>query len=81
MDAYEKEILIQLAGEERTEIAVGLKGEWEEDDNGDYFIVAEWDWDKHGFTPEEVDEIESEIVDAIPKWEQEIMHETEGDWD
>lgn len=94
-DHHEKELSVELQDGTRIWVVVNLKGQWENDGIGayeyaghkehhagsDYYSVLEWEWDKHGLSLDEVDEIDAEIESAIPAWEAEIVHEAEGDLD
>jgi hypothetical protein len=72
---------------EPVEIEVTTEGIWENDGIGayeywgqkcydrgtDYFTIETWDWDKTGFTPEEIATVESAIEAKAKDWSEEVQ--------
>ena len=78
------------------EVMVEVDGIWENDGIGayeywghrgfdkghDYFVIESAEWDKTGFTPEEIKEIEAAIDAKTEDWATEIMENpSEPDYD
>lgn len=71
---------------EPVEVEVEVDGSWQNDGIGpyefwgqkcydrgrNYFEIETWDWDKTGFTPEEIAEIETAIEAKIEDWSNEV---------
>lgn len=43
------------------------------DHGHEYFVIETTKWNKEGFTKEEINYIEKEIENNIPKWEEKMM--------
>lgn len=76
LDTQDKEVEILVDCEYEVENnGIGEYEYWGQkcfDKGTDYDVIISWEWDKTGFTPEEIKEIEKSIDSVKMTWENEI---------
>jgi len=94
INTFTLSVELPTRGEDEVEIEVTTKGDWENDGIGayeywgckgvdrgtTYFYIEEWDWNKTGFSPDEIKSVEAAIEANVDKWADTVKMD-EPDYD